>query len=49
MIGAIGCEEEDQEFNERPVDFDGNGNARCDVGAIELDDDVIFHDPWERL
>ncbi|HEX7769887.1 MAG TPA: right-handed parallel beta-helix repeat-containing protein, partial [Dokdonella sp.] len=49
VIGAIGCEEEDQEFNERPVDFDGNGNARCDVGAIELDDDVIFHDPWERL
>ena len=29
--------------------FGGNGNARCDVGAIELDDDVIFHDPWERL
>jgi CSLREA domain-containing protein len=49
VIGAIGCEEEDQDFNDRPVDFDGNGNARCDVGAIELDDDVIFHDPYEHL
>ena len=49
VIGAIGCEDEDQDFNDRPVDFDGNGNARCDVGAIELDDDVIFHDPYERL
>ena len=49
VIGAIGCEAEDQDFNERPVDFDGDGNARCDVGAIELDDDVIFHDPMERL
>ena len=49
VIGAIGCEEEDQDFNPRPVDFDGDGSARCDVGAIELDDDVVFHDPWERL
>jgi CSLREA domain-containing protein len=49
VIGAIGCEEDDQDFTERPVDFDGDGNARCDVGAIELDDDVIFHDPYERL
>jgi CSLREA domain-containing protein len=49
VIGAIGCEEDDQDFNERPVDFDGDGDARCDVGAIELDDDVIFHDPYERL
>ena len=49
VIGAIGCEEEDQDFTERPVDFDGDGDARCDVGSIELDDDVIFHDPYERL
>jgi len=49
VICAIGCEEDDQDFTERPVDFDGDGNARCDIGAIELDDDVIFHDPYERL
>ncbi len=47
--GPIGCEEDDQHFLERPVDFDGNGNARCDVGAIELSDDVIFFDPLETL
>jgi len=49
VIGAIGCEEDDQDFVERPVDFDGDGTARCDVGAIELSDDVIFFDPMERL
>jgi CSLREA domain-containing protein len=49
VIGSIGCEEDDQQGTERPVDFDGNGNARCDVGAIELDSDLIFFDPIERL
>jgi hypothetical protein len=49
VIGAIGCEEDDQVFAERPADGDGDGNARCDVGAIELSDDVLFHDPFERL
>jgi len=48
-IGSIGCEAEDQYFVDRPIDFDGNGNARCDVGAIELDSDVIFFDPFEIL
>jgi len=49
VIGAIGCEEDDQQFVERPIDFDGDGNARCDVGAVELSDDVIFFDPFETL
>jgi len=49
VIGAIGCESDDQHFLDRPVDFDGNGNARCDVGAVELDADVIFFDPFEIL
>jgi hypothetical protein len=49
VIGAIGCEEDDQHFLERPVDFDGDGNARCDVGAVEMSDDVIFFDPYEQL
>lgn len=48
VIGAIGCEADDQYFVDRPIDFDGNGNARCDVGAIELDSDVIFFDPFDR-
>jgi CSLREA domain-containing protein len=49
VIGAIGCEEDDQDFVDRPIDFDGDGTARCDVGAVELSDDVIFHDPYETL
>ncbi|SFN18427.1 right-handed parallel beta-helix repeat-containing protein [Dokdonella immobilis] len=49
VIGSIGCEADDQQFLDRPVDFDGNGNARCDVGSVELDSDVIFHDPFDRL
>lgn len=49
VIGGIGCEDDDQHFLDRPVDFDGNGNARCDVGSVELDSDVIFHDPFDRF
>jgi CSLREA domain-containing protein len=49
VIGGIGCEADDQHFLERPVDYDGDGNERCDIGAIELDSDVLFHDPFDRL
>ena len=49
LIGGLGCEEDDQHFTDRPIDFDGNGNARCDIGAVELSDDVIFFDPYELL
>jgi hypothetical protein len=47
VIGAIGCEEDDQHYLDRPVDFDGDGNARCDVGSIELSDDVVFFYPFD--
>jgi CSLREA domain-containing protein len=46
---AIGCEDDDQQFGDRPIDFDGNGNSRCDIGAIELQSDVIFFEPFDRL
>ena len=46
---AIGCEPDDQQFGDRPVDFDGGGGARCDSGAIELQTDVIFFEPFDRL
>jgi hypothetical protein len=49
VIGAIGCEDDDQHFTARPIDFDGNGTARCDIGAVELSDDVIFFYPFEEL
>jgi hypothetical protein len=49
VIGAIGCEDDDQQFNDRPLDGNGDGTSRCDVGAIELGDDVIFFDPFEQL
>ncbi|HJT97966.1 MAG TPA: right-handed parallel beta-helix repeat-containing protein [Rhodanobacteraceae bacterium] len=49
-LGPItGCEDDDQHFLERSVDFDGSGIANCDTGAIEMSDDVIFFDPMERL
>lgn len=48
-IGAIGCEADDQNLLERPVDFDGDGVARCDIGSVEMSSDVIYHDPFDRL
>ncbi|MGA9333876.1 MAG: right-handed parallel beta-helix repeat-containing protein [Rudaea sp.] len=49
VIGATGCEADDQHYNSRPIDFDGDGTARCDVGAVEMSHDVIFFDPFEHL
>lgn len=49
VIGAIGCEADDQHYVDRPVDFDGDGVSRCDVGAVEMSHDVIFFDPFEHL
>lgn len=49
VIGAIGCEDADQRFNERPSDGDGDGASRCDIGAIEEGGDTIFYDPFDRL
>ena len=48
-ITAVGCTDEDQRFVERPIDYDGNGIARCDVGAFELETDVLFFSEFERL
>jgi hypothetical protein len=45
----LGCEDVDQQNRPRPQDFDGNGIARCDIGAIELSDDLIFFDPVEQM
>jgi CSLREA domain-containing protein len=49
VIGAIGCEEEDQHFVERPQDFNVAADNNCDVGAVELAQDVIFFDSHEVL
>jgi CSLREA domain-containing protein len=49
VIGAIGCEDDDQQFTDRPADGNGDGTSRCDVGAVEMSDDVIFFEPFDRL
>lgn len=41
---GIGCEGEDQLGVSRPQDSYGDGIDRCDVGAIELSEDIIFFD-----
>ena len=49
LFTATGCENDDQHLHDRPIDFDGDGAALCDIGAIELDSDVIFFEPFDRL
>jgi len=49
LFTATGCEDDDQQFADRPVDFDGDGAALCDIGAVEMHSDVIFFDPFDRL
>jgi CSLREA domain-containing protein len=49
LFTANGCEDDDQQFVDRPVDFDGDGASICDLGAVEMERDVIFFDPFDRL
>lgn len=48
-ISALGCTATDQRGVARPVDGDGNGLARCDIGAIEAAPvaDGVFADGFE--
>lgn len=50
-IGPIGCPDEDQRFEPRPVDYDNSGTPRCDIGAVELqegeDTSGLFQDRFE--
>lgn len=51
LVGGLGCIETDQLGTARPVDGDGNGQARCDIGAIEAPfvalPDQMFSDGFE--
>ncbi|HEU4665044.1 MAG TPA: choice-of-anchor Q domain-containing protein [Dokdonella sp.] len=49
LFTATGCEDDDQSLADRPVDFDGDGAALCDIGAVELQGDVIFFEPFDRI
>ena len=42
------CEPRDARFTIRPEDGDGNGVARCDVGAYESPFDIIFYNGFDR-
>ncbi len=44
---GIGCDAEDQRGVSRAQDGDDDGSARCDRGAIELLEDVIFFDDYD--
>lgn len=49
VIGAIGCEAEDQHFRDRPQDFGSAPGNNCDVGAAEVPEDAIFFDSHETV
>ena len=53
VIGGIGCIEQDQRDTSRPIDGDGNGNDRCDIGSIEAPEpppaDSIFSDRFQVI
>lgn len=44
---AGACPEVDQRGLPRPVDGEGDGQARCDAGAVEIQRDVVFADGFE--
>ena len=41
------CTATDQRGLPRPVDGDGNGDATCDIGAVEIQRDLIFGDGFD--
>lgn len=45
--GALGCEENDQRGVDRPLDGDGNGDSRCDIGPLEITPEFFFMDGFE--
>ena len=49
LVGGLGCLESDQLDIARALDGDGNGQARCDIGAIEVPQysDTLFADDFE--
>lgn len=49
LVGGLGCLERDQRFTLRPIDGDGNGSSRCDIGAIESPtlSNVVFANGFE--
>lgn len=48
LVGGIGCLASDQLDTARALDGDGDGNARCDIGAIETAFvDSLFADGFE--
>lgn len=49
LIGGLGCLANDQLDTARALDGDGNGQARCDIGAIEAPvySDTLFADDFE--
>lgn len=48
-ITGVGCLAQDQHLVDRPQDFNGATDNNCDVGAVELEADVIFFDSNETL
>jgi hypothetical protein len=48
-ITGVGCLAQDQHLIDRPQDFNDAADNNCDVGAVELEADVIFFDSSETL
>ena len=48
VVGGVGCPTEDQHRVARPVDGDNDGDARCDIGAVEAPrPSMLFYDGFE--